>query len=270
MISSLRTLMMAMSLCILLPPAAGAQASYDPAARVKNAQELIDSANQYQSDSRQLHAQIEKTIQVAEKLKGQATDLEVRIDEGKLAPHLTGAQLRAAQAQYAGDLKSFQTHAQDYASHLQQFKVTIGECSANKAQYAAEVQKYELHTAVFHIPDIHPPHICGRLNLTEGESSHIANQMASDQARLQAAEQNLSAEQEQLNAKMSQLPALQNQVLNENRRAQAEKKLAQEFGRLKAEYETLSVEHSALVGKNASGHITSQSVSGKIKSSHAH
>jgi chromosome segregation ATPase len=270
MMTSSRAFVMAMSLWLFLSPESGAQASYDPAARMKNARELIDSVNKYQSDSQRLHAQIEKTIQVAEKLKGQATDLEVRIDEGRLAPHLTGGQLKAAQAQYAGDVKAFQTHAQDYANHLQQFKVTVGECSANKAQYAAEVNKFQLHTEIFHIPNIRPPHICGALNLSEGEASHIANQMANDQGRLQMAEQSLSNEQQRLNAKMSQLPALQNQVLNENRRALEEKKLAEEFGRLKAEYETLSVEHAALVGKNTSGKISSESVTGKINRAQAH
>lgn len=256
-----------LSLILFSVPVATAQSAYDPAARVKNAEELIASVHKYRDDSKKVIADVEKTILVAEKLKGQATDLEIRADESKLAPKLSGAQLRAAQAQFAGDLKAFQAHAQDYANHMQQFKVTVGECSANAKQYQAEVQKYQLHTAIFHLPNIKPPHVCHALNLAERESSHIANQMMYDAQRLQLAEQQLGDAQDRLNAKMAEVPALQAQVLNENRRAVEEKKLMQEFARLKEEYETLSIEHAALAGKNTSGHLASETVSGKIKNS---
>lgn len=259
--------MISIALGLALSPPGSAQCKYDPVCRVKDAQDLLAQTKKYCQSSQRLHAQVEKTIEIAQTLKGHATDLEIKVNETVLAPHLKGVQLKAAQGQFASDLKSFKAHADEYAAHVQQFRRTVGECKANAAQYAAEVRRYELHTEVFHIPNIRPPHICGELNMSQGEASHIANQMASDQGRLMRAEQMLADAQTKLNATMAVVPGLQGQVLNENRRAREEKLLLQEFSRLKAEYDTLAVEHAALVGRNMRGTISSKTVSGKIKNS---
>lgn len=246
-----------------------AQCKYDPVARAKDAKQLMDETKKYCESSKRLHAQMERTIKIAERLKGHATDLQIKVDQSVLAPRLSGAQLKAAKGIFDNDLKAFKAHADQYAAHLKQFRATVGECKANASQYAEEVKRYELHTSVFHMPNIPPPHVCGELNLSQGDASHIANQMASDEARLISAELQLADAQEHLNSKMAAVPALQDQVLNANRRAREEKLLVQEFARLKEEYGTLAIEHAALVGKNTSGTLSSENVSGKLKSAKA-
>src|SRR5437879_5377473 len=71
-----------------------AQEPYSQAARIRNAQELLQSTAKYQASAAKLHEQMEATIKIADTLKGKATDLEIQINEGKLAPHLHGAQLK--------------------------------------------------------------------------------------------------------------------------------------------------------------------------------
>ncbi|HEY9792878.1 MAG TPA: hypothetical protein V6D22_20930 [Candidatus Obscuribacterales bacterium] len=241
-----------------------AQTPYDEHARIQDAQKLLKENEQYIQQAKRLHEKLQATIQVAETLKGKATTLQLNAAGGSLAPHLAGAQLKAAQAQFASDLEKFKLHAQDYQNHLQQFQVTLGECHANQEAYKAQLGKFQIHADRFHMPNIRPPHICGALQVSVDESMHLANQIRSDQQRTVAAEVQLQQSERKLASEMSQTGVLAQRATNENKRQVAEQNLANEFSRLRTEYETLAVEHDA-IGGTASGSLTSQTVHGHIK-----
>jgi hypothetical protein len=172
--------------------------------------------------------------------------------------------LKAAQAQFAADLQNFKLHAQDYQNHLHQFQATIGECHANEDAYKTQLTKFQIHADRFHMPNIRPPHICGALQTTVLESTHMANQIRSDQQRTVAAEAQLQQSEQKLAGEMAQTNVLAQRAMNENKREVGEQKLADEFSRLRTEYEMLAVEHNALGGK-ASGTLASKTVHGQVK-----
>jgi hypothetical protein len=260
------TSLVAVCLLASVAPAslAQSQAPYDPQARIENARNLIKANEAYQKQARKLHAELQETIKVAQTLQGNATKLQLDATGGSLAPKLTGAQLKAAQAQFHTDLDRFKLHAQDYNNHLHQFQGTIGECHANEAAFQAQLNGFRMHVEQFHMPNIRPPHICGHLNLTERESALMANQMRVDEQRAVAAEGALRQTEAKLANEVAQTATLQARVMNENKRELAEQKLAQEYARLHEEYETLNIESQALSGK-ATGTAVSATVHGTVK-----
>src|SRR5207253_1083055 len=96
-----------------------AKQPYNEQARIENAKELIAQNQAFQLHAKEVHANLESTEKEAKVLKGKATDLELKLNQQQA--HMSPAELRAAQAQLAGDLDQFKIHARDYADHVQRF-----------------------------------------------------------------------------------------------------------------------------------------------------
>ncbi len=214
--------------------------------REENAARLIAQAENFKKQAAKLHGKAETSINAANRLAGQARSLTLRIGS---------PQFKSAVAQYSGDLAQFKAHAQQYNAHLAEFQKTIGECRAGEAAYDKELKDYQLHVNLFHLPDlteaVRPPHICGRLQMSESETSRVANGIRSDQLKIIAAQQNLNAEELKLRQAQTAELSTTKKAVNASIREKHEQELAGEFGKLKEEYDLLKMENEALGGANS-------------------
>lgn len=255
----------AVFLTVVLSIVSGQQALAET--REENALRLIAQANNLKTQAAKLHGKAETSINNANRLSGEAHSLTLKIGS---------PQFKSAVAQYSGDLTQFREHAVQYNVHLADFQKTIGECHAGEAAYENSLKDFQLHVNLFHIPDmanIRPPHVCGRLKMTEAQTAQVANQMRNDQVKIIAAEKQLNAEEVSLRAAQSSELLNSKKAVNAAIRDKHEQELAAEFGKLKEEYDLLKMENQALGGANSkivAGIGASTSVQGKINSPGTH
>lgn len=220
--------------------------------RIESAQHIIAQAKQFKLNAKQYHLNADKSINAAKKLKGKADALSGALDAN-------------APKEYTASLKAFQDHAKQYRSHLEQVEQNYGYCKDTEAKYQETFKELSLHTERFHIANIRPPHICGMMDLTTTESSHIANAMRSDQMRVAQSEADLASSEAKLANAIGNSRHATEAAGKRNRLQEEERNLAGEFAKLRTEYELLDVQHTALLG--ARGKVTgaNSSVKGEIK-----
>ena len=218
----------------------------DPA-RFYQAKYLINSCNDFLSKAKPLHERMQEDILIAKTLQGEA-DMSINSMPTNHV-QLKGKALEDAKRQYATNLQSFASHAQAYQAALQKFQRDIGECHASQAQYDQQRSLYTLHCNQFHVanlPDLPPPHVCGALNMAEGDAARISGQIRADEQELAAA----VATARQRNSVLAEGSRMaQTNILNTVKhsvRDQEEQKLSGQFGRLKEEYELLAIQGKAL------------------------
>ncbi|MBS1953053.1 MAG: hypothetical protein JST89_02645 [Cyanobacteria bacterium SZAS-4] len=247
MIHTIRTIR-AMSLVVgtLATVALGTAQAAKAETREENAARLIAQAQNLNKQAAKLHGKAETSINAANRLAGQAHSLTLKVGS---------PQFKSAVAQYSGDLAQFKAHAEQYNAHLADFQKTIGECQATEAAYDKELKDYQLHVNLFHLPDltgaVRPPHICGRLQMTQSESSRVANSVRADQLKIIAAQQNLNNEEIKLRQAQTAELSTEKKAVNASIREKHEQELAGEFGKLKQEYDLLKMENEALGGANS-------------------
>jgi hypothetical protein len=238
-------------------------------ARIKSAQNLIKQGDSYIANANALHKRATQQIAQAKVLKGEAEKLEKLAPKAIPVQKLTAQQYQAGLQSYKADIDKFKQHADIYNAHLQDFQQLVGECHANEAAYQAIAQQYQLHVEQFHIPmpNIQPPHICGELQMNQGQAASLSWMLRSDQAKVANAEFALQQEESKLAATEAMAPVIAKRLVNNSDRAKAEQGLAEEFGRLKQEYDLLSVEGKTLAANKGIpvDKLVRTSVSAKIR-----
>ncbi len=222
--------------------------------RIESAKHLIAQSEKFKLKASQFHAGASDAINNAKKLQGQADKLR----------GLSGSLDANAPKEFQANLQAFKDHASQYKAHLEQVEKQLGFCKASEAEYNQQVKDYSLHVEQFHIPSIRPPHICGELQVSERQASHMANSMREDQMRLMRSEAQLAESEQGLENAMQRSISSDGQLYKRSQLAEAERKLAGEFASLKTEYEMLKVQRNALLGAKAPA-STVKSVHGKIK-----
>jgi hypothetical protein len=239
------------------------QRRYDQAARlIGQAQNYIRQANEFHKVSTDLIAQAKAVTDEAKALQGSAKKYHSN-NAIPNAPKLKGAELKAANAQYAQDLEAFKSHATNYNLLIEKFNKQIGQCLSNEASYQDYLKEYQLHCKEFHMPNIAPPHICGQLHVTDGEASHIAGQYRADQMKVAQAAQELANQENRLRNAEAQDGAAEANLITAAVRSQRERELVDAFGKLRQEYELLKIEKNQLDGSTTQ--ISNSRVAGKIK-----
>ena len=223
--------------------------------RIESARRLLAQSEKFKLKASQFHAGANKTIDAAKRLKGQADKLHA----------LTGAIDKNAPQEYKANLAAFKEHSDLYRAHLAQVESTLGHCQDSEREYQAHLQEYTLHADMFHLPNIQPPHICGRLQLSEQQASHIANSLRADQQRVMLSEQQLASAEAKLQNAMAANAHADSALQKRSRLTEEERKLAGEFSSLKTEYELLKMQHDALAGHTTNVSTSVKSVRGKIK-----
>lgn len=226
--------------------------------RIESAQKLICQEQEFQLKASQFHAGAASTLNDSTKLQGSAEELRSRLK-------LQGASKDKAAKQLKQAIADFKLHSEQYRSHLQQVEQQLGFCQASAKEYQENLTAYTLHTEQFHLPDIRPPHICKELNLTQAQSSHLANSMRVDQQRVMLSEQTLASAESNLADQIQHSMAADGQLLKRSALTQEERKLSGEFASLKTEYEMLKIQHQALGGFSSDVTIVHPSVHAKLK-----
>jgi hypothetical protein len=236
--------------------------------RIESAQELIKEGDSFISKTKLLNAKLEHQLLVTKKLKGEAEIFQDRTPMPPLSK-LSAQEYQGALKQYNADLAQFALHAKAYQAQVGEFQQLVGECHENEAAYKAMAEKYQLHCQAFHLPDIPPPHICGALNLNQGEALHLANEMRGDFMRVAEAQGALQFAEGRLNQGRYEGVYAANKAVHENQRQEREQQLAAQFGALSQEHELLTIEKQTLDNSRGSGvaSLVNAKVSGKVMQS---
>lgn len=221
--------------------------------RIESAKHIIAQVEDFKLKASQYHLKANDSINESKKLKGQADRLQA----------LTGAIDGNAPNEYKANLQAFKDHATAYKAHLDKVERDLGHCHASEAAYQAQLKEYTLHAETFHMPPIKPPHICGRLDVTEHQASHMAGSLRADQMRVVSSEVALANAESKLQNSMQASMNADGQLLHRSQLAEEERKLSGEFAGLKTEYELLKIQQNALLGKAAA--TASKNVHGKVK-----
>lgn len=222
--------------------------------RIESAKHLIAQSEDFKLKASQYHLNAKDTINNAKKLKGQAQNLKA----------LSGAVNGNSAKEYKANLDAFRDHVNQYRAHLEKVEKELGFCKESEAAYQAQLKEYSLHVEQFHMPNIRPPHICGRLNLSERQSSQMANSMREDQMRVARSEAQLAQAENRLDDAMQASMHSDGTLYRRSQLAEEERKLAGEFASVKTEYELLKMQHSALLGAQNVGSAI-KTVRGKLK-----
>lgn len=254
------------------PATAQLQVSSDPEnytqQRIESAEQILTETDTWRNKTKIFHKNSELLVAESKRLKGEAETLEMKTLNLPKMPPLTGDQLKVALGIYQNDINLLRGHAESYDQHLRNFQSLIGECQSSNHALDSILRKYDLHIDQFHIPisTIRPPHICGRLEGTLGDTSSIANQIMYDQLRVLKAEANLRTTEEKLSTAQQSTPLLQVKAIKASVREKEEQQLLAEYARLKEEYDLLSMEKARIDGsKIATNKTTHTSVSAKLK-----
>jgi hypothetical protein len=189
--------------------------------------------------------------------------------------HMTQAELKAAVAQYSGDLRQFYLHVQDYHSAQVALKKQIGECTENEQQWKAKLEKDKLQVGTVVIatgitdmppppptpPVIAPPRICCVGCLITGRCGHLGTGGGggtaapkvngydrADAMRIKEATVDLAKAQNRLAYSEKENAFTSQNAINEAQIEQSQQNLAEKFGRLQQEFDTLKIEKEALTG----------------------
>lgn len=235
--------------------------------RFQQAKYLIGTGREFIKTAKPLHERMQEQILLAKTLKGRADTIMNQMPAVG-SPKLQGAALKAAMDDYKKSLQAFVNNADQYQLNLRTFRDTIGECQRAQADYDRQRNLYALHCDQFHVQglsQIEAPHICGQLDLTQGEAGHIAGALRADEQRLQAAMAEANINSALLGeARRLAAPNISN-ATTQAVRLQEEEKLAKEFGRLREEYEFLNIQAKVLgADKRKEAAKTIRSVSGKV------
>lgn len=250
----LRTLLGILLLSTVLPVQSEEEQCCSQPGRIESAKHLLAQSENFKLKASQFHTGASDAINNAKKLQGEASKLRAR----------SGAADANAPKEFQANLQAFKEHSNQYQAHLQEVEKQLGFCKASQAEYQQQVQEYSLHVEQFHMPSIRPPHICGQLQVSEREASHMANSMREDQMRVIRSEAQLANSEASLERAMQSSMASDAQLYHRSQLAEAERKLAGEFASLKTEYDLLKIQHDALSGSKAQP-SSFKSVRGKVK-----
>jgi hypothetical protein len=236
--------------------------------RFQQAKYLIKTGKEFIETAKPLHERMQEQILVAKTLKGRA-DVLMNKMPAVGSPKLKGAALKAAMDDYTKSLQTFVNNAENYRFNLQTFRDTIGECKAAQAQYDRQRNLYDLHCDQFHVQgfsQIQAPHICGTLDLTQGEAQHVAAELRADEQRLRQAMAEVNGKSELLNEANKLASGNISNSTTQAKRLEEEEKLAKQFGRLREEYEFLNIQAKVLgvQKQKEAGKMVKQTVSGKV------
>ncbi|MBS1990681.1 MAG: hypothetical protein JSS83_09205 [Cyanobacteria bacterium SZAS LIN-3] len=232
-------------------PAARAQGEEETCCqpgRIESAKSIIAQAETFKMRASKFHTDSAALIRDAAKLQGQAARLDP-----------------SARKQYEADLAEFRRHAEAYRAHQAQVEQTMGFCKATQAQYQAMLAEYSLHTAIFHIPTIRPPHVCESMQMDMASADKLNNQLRVDQDRVNKSQGQLMAAEEKLIGAASHNAAADAPLQARARLLEAERQLTGEFAALKTEYDMLATQHQALTAAGIKP-PTLTKVTGKIQS----
>jgi hypothetical protein len=223
--------------------------------RIESAKAIIAQADTFKMKASQFHTDSAALIRDAAKLRGQA---------GKIDPN--------ARKTYEADLAAFKAHADAYHAHQEQVEKTIGFCKTAQAEYEQMLKQYSLHTGVFHqpefanIPNIRPPHVCKRMDMSAEDAARMNNQMRIDQQRVDQSEADLQNAEAKLATAATHNAAADEPLLAKSKVLDAERQLTGEFAALKTEYDLLHTQHDALSAAGVLKAPALTKVSGTIKS----
>jgi Tfp pilus assembly protein PilN len=235
--------------------------------RIQSADELLNDIQHFKIQARQLHMHAQSLIAQATRLKGEASQFEIKAPAINSHTQMNSIQLAAAKQQYNNDINEFAEHAKAYNQHVIDFQKLVGECHASNEAVANILQKYELHVTQFHIPmpNIRPPHICLGLQAQMGDMSGIARRMMGDQIRVIQSEAQLNHEKTGMQMADTAAVNLQTKAMLNAQRAKGEAQLVGEYGRLKEEYDLLKTEKDTIDGvKIVNAKMMQTTVSGKV------
>jgi len=216
--------------------------------RVASARSIIAQADTFKMRATQFHTDSAALIRDAAKLRGQAASLDPK-----------------ARQAYQSDLTTFQQHAEAYRAHQAQVERTMGFCKATEADYQAMLAEHSLHTAMFHMPNIRPPHVCGEMDLSTADAQRLNNQLRVDQSRVNNSEADLRVAEEKLAIAATHNAAADAPLQMRSKLLDAERQLTGEFAALKTEYDMLAIQHQALTSAGIKPPVLTK-VSGKIQS----
>lgn len=229
--------------------------------RIESAQALIKEGDNFISKTKSLNAKLQRQLLLTQRLKGEVETFQNHTPVPPLAK-LSAQEYQAALKQYNADLANFALHAKAYQEQVREFQQLVGECHDNEAAYKAMADKYQLHCQAFHLPNIPPPHICGALNLNQGEALHLANEMRGDFMRIASAQADLQNAMGRLTEARRESVYAANKAVHENQRQEREQQLAAQFGALSQEHELLTIEKQTL--DNSRGSSTAKLVNAKV------
>jgi hypothetical protein len=224
--------------------------------RIESAQNLIAQAKVIKLRASQTHVDTAAAIQGAAALGQEAQRLNAKLRA--LPP--------GAIDTYKSDLGAFEQHAGAYQAHLAEVEKQLGFCKATEAAYREHLAELSLHTQVFHMPNIRPPHVCHQMGVGEEETARMANSMKSDMERQAASEAQLATTEAALRTAQEHSQEANAQLLRRFEMMEAERKLAGEFAALKTEFELLHTQHDALVHAGIKDPVAISKVSASIKS----
>jgi len=215
--------------------------------RCQSARAIIAQADTFKMRATQFHTDSAALIRDAAKLRGQAASLDPR-----------------ARKTYQADLTTFQQHAEAYRAHQAEVERTMGFCKATEDQYRAMLESKTLHTTMFHMPNIRPPHVCGEMEMDTASAQQFNNQLRMDQSRVNSSEADLRKAEEKLAIAASHNAAADAPLQARSRLLDAERQLTGEFAALKTEYGMLAIQHQALTAAGVKPPVLTK-VSGKIQ-----
>jgi len=221
--------------------------------RIESAKKLLAQSENFKLKASQYHLNAKESIKDAKFLTGKADSLKAR----------AGAVDSNSPKELQSSISAFKEHAAQYKAHLDKVERELGHCHSSESEYQAHLQEYTLHTQQYHLADIKPPHICGRLQMSERDASHVANTLRSDQQRLVKSEVDLASAENNLQTSMQNSMQTDAALYHRSQLAEEERKLSGEFAGLKTEYELMQMQRDALLGHAAS--MGSKSVQGKLK-----
>lgn len=254
------TLILACSLLLQLPQAQ-AQENKDccQPGREESAKEVIKQSNEFKLNATQSTIQLKDAIKRARMLKGETNRLAGELEKGNVD-------------EYKKNLAAFIDHAEKYKMHLAKTEKDLGHCKASEDAYKAQLNSWKAHIDTYHVRvpnmgDLRPPHVCPGMNISVGESNHLANSMRTDTQNLLQSQKELAAAEARLSTAMQRNTAADAQVANRAKLREAEQQLAGEFASLKTELELLNTQYKAIAKtSDPRGTVAISRVNAQVKS----
>jgi hypothetical protein len=217
--------------------------------RIDSAKAIIAQADSFKMKATQYHTDSAALIRDAAKLRGAAATIDPN-----------------ARKTYEADLAVFKAHAENYRAHQAEVERSVGACQQAQAEYQQMLAQFTLHTQVFHVPNLRPPHVCHNMNISVGDAARMNNQMRVDQQREAQAEVDLENAEGKLATAAAHNAAADAPLEAKSKVLDAERQLTGEFAALKTEYDLLSTQHQALTASGILKPPALTHVSGKVKS----
>lgn len=236
-----------------VPTAVFAHPCVDMAERCRDAQQIIDKAQELKHEFESYHRLESEHARQRSVLLAQAKKLTEKSKKLEAKVSVQSSGVRVDSAAYKAHLADFEQHTKLYNAHLAEYEKQLQAAISAGGKLQASCQQYADHVYEYHVPGVRPPHVCVQLQQSERDMQGYARRFVQDQDRSRQGELKLADQESALKDAVSERSALEAKILRKANIAQIEQTqgamVLAEFGALAREYNSLAAEAKRLKSK---------------------